>query len=114
MTRRWIAATTDVFLLAGDLLSLTSHAPSRGLAGDLSLQRAAGSRPAVAAVLLDFFTIMLDALIVNVALPSIGRGFGGGMTGPRSGWFLSTGRADGGGCLGDPASTFHAKYVKYY
>ncbi|MFE2038665.1 MFS transporter [Streptomyces scopuliridis] len=36
---------------------------------------------ALTAVLLGFFTIMVDAMIVNVALPSIGRGFGSGMTG---------------------------------
>ena len=40
-----------------------------------------GGRPAMAAVLLGFFTIMVDAMIVNVALPSIGRGFGSTMTG---------------------------------
>ncbi|WP_063757851.1 MFS transporter [Streptomyces fulvoviolaceus] len=40
-----------------------------------------GTRPALAAVLLGFFTIMVDAMIVNVALPSIGRGFDSGMTG---------------------------------
>ncbi|AXG81593.1 MFS transporter [Streptomyces paludis] len=39
------------------------------------------ARPALAAVLIGFFTIMVDAMIVNVALPSIGRGFGSGMTG---------------------------------
>ncbi|MDT0549992.1 MULTISPECIES: MFS transporter [unclassified Streptomyces] len=36
---------------------------------------------ALVAVLIGFFTIMVDAMIVNVALPSIGRGFGSGMTG---------------------------------
>ncbi|MFI5555324.1 MFS transporter [Streptomyces sp. NPDC051738] len=40
-----------------------------------------GARPALAAVLLGFFMIMVDAMVVNVALPSIGRGFGSGMTG---------------------------------
>ncbi|WP_243983248.1 MFS transporter [Streptomyces sp. NEAU-YJ-81] len=44
-------------------------------------QSKSGARPALAAVLLGFFTIMVDAMIVNVALPSIGRGFGSGMTG---------------------------------
>ncbi|MEV0623667.1 MFS transporter [Nonomuraea sp. NPDC050404] len=62
-------------------MSGTSHVSSRGAAGELSAQHATGSRPALTAVLLGFFTIMLDALIVNVALPSIGRGFGGGMHG---------------------------------
>ncbi|MGW4909151.1 MFS transporter [Streptomyces sp. NPDC004270] len=44
-------------------------------------QGKSGARLALAAVLLGFFTIMVDAMIVNVALPSIGRGFGSGMTG---------------------------------
>ncbi|MER5913939.1 MFS transporter [Streptomyces sp. NPDC001982] len=44
-------------------------------------QSTSGARPALAAVLLGFFTIMVDAMIVNVALPSIGRGFDSGMTG---------------------------------
>ncbi|MCX5095889.1 MFS transporter [Streptomyces sp. NBC_00365] len=44
-------------------------------------QSTPGERPALAAVLLGFFTIMVDAMIVNVALPSIGRGFDSGMTG---------------------------------
>ncbi|MFC4504487.1 MULTISPECIES: MFS transporter [Streptomyces] len=44
-------------------------------------QSTSGTRAALAAVLLGFFTIMVDAMIVNVALPSIGRGFGSGMTG---------------------------------
>ncbi|MER5805408.1 MFS transporter [Streptomyces mirabilis] len=51
-----------------------------GAAGPPS-QSTSGTRPALAAVLLGFFTIMVDAMIVNVALPSIGRGFGSGMTG---------------------------------
>ncbi|AQU70115.1 MFS transporter [Streptomyces niveus] len=40
-----------------------------------------GSRTALTAVLLGFFIIMVDAMIVNVALPSIGRGFDSDMTG---------------------------------
>ncbi|MEU9286590.1 MFS transporter [Streptomyces sp. NPDC048275] len=44
-------------------------------------QSTSGARLALAAVLLGFFTIMVDAMIVNVALPSIGSGFGSGMTG---------------------------------
>ena len=51
-----------------------------GSAG-LSPRRRSGERMALAAVLIGFFTIMVDAMIVNVALPSIGRGFGSGMTG---------------------------------
>ncbi|MFE3142555.1 MFS transporter [Streptomyces scopuliridis] len=51
-----------------------------GAAG-LPPESGSGGRMALAAVLLGFFTIMVDAMIVNVALPSIGRGFGSGMTG---------------------------------
>ena len=36
---------------------------------------------ALAAALLGFFVMTLDALVVNVALPEIGNGFGGGMSG---------------------------------
>jgi DHA2 family methylenomycin A resistance protein-like MFS transporter len=62
------------------LSTSASPAPLRS-AADLSSRYGSNGRPALAAVLLGFFTIMLDALIVNVALPSIGRGFGGGMSG---------------------------------
>lgn len=40
-----------------------------------------GSRAAMVAALLGVFVVTLDALIVNVALPAVGRGFGGGITG---------------------------------
>ncbi|MFC5744719.1 DUF2255 family protein [Actinomadura rugatobispora] len=40
-----------------------------------------GSRAAPAAAVLGFFVITLDAVIVNVALPSITRDLGGGITG---------------------------------
>jgi MFS transporter, DHA2 family, methylenomycin A resistance protein len=43
---------------------------------------------ALAAALLGFFVITLDALVVNVALPSIGRDFGGGMAGLE--WVIDT------------------------
>ncbi|MGW1027860.1 MFS transporter [Streptomyces sp. NPDC002577] len=58
-----------------------SPTPLQVGAADPPPQRKSGARPALAAVLLGFFTIMVDAMIVNVALPSIGRGFDSGMTG---------------------------------
>ncbi|MFI7153598.1 MFS transporter [Nonomuraea sp. NPDC050022] len=48
--------------------------------GDLANRRF-GSGPALIAALLGFFVITLDALVVNVALPAIGHGLGGGMAG---------------------------------
>src|SRR5919202_2992029 len=43
---------------------------------------AAGSAvPALAAAVLGFFVVTLDAVVVNVALPSIRRGLGGGISG---------------------------------
>lgn len=65
-------------------MSASMSAPASPLqvgAAGLPPQSRAGGRMALAAVLLGFFTIMVDAMIVNVALPSIGRGFGSGMTG---------------------------------
>jgi MFS transporter, DHA2 family, methylenomycin A resistance protein len=44
-------------------------------------QRTSGFRPALAVAVLGFFVITLDALVVNVALPAIGRELGGGITG---------------------------------
>jgi MFS transporter, DHA2 family, methylenomycin A resistance protein len=41
----------------------------------------ASAWPALAAALLGFFVITLDALVVNVALPAIGDDLSGGMTG---------------------------------
>ncbi|MEU7305759.1 MFS transporter [Streptomyces sp. NPDC007206] len=58
-----------------------SPTPLHEGAAALPPQSRSGGRMALAAVLLGFFTIMVDAMIVNVALPSIGRGFGSGMTG---------------------------------
>jgi DHA2 family methylenomycin A resistance protein-like MFS transporter len=58
---------------------------SRLAAGDTS--RSGGSAgAALAAAVLGFFVITLDALVVNVALPDIGRELGGGMTGLQ--WVL--------------------------
>ncbi|MFE0653516.1 MFS transporter [Streptomyces sp. NPDC059534] len=60
----------------------TPQAPARpAVSGPTAAATATGSRAAPAAVLLGFFTITLDALIVNVALPSIRDGLGGGMSG---------------------------------
>ncbi len=56
---------------------LTSSQPAVGVAA----AEGGSAAPALAAALLGFFVITLDALVVNVALPAIGRGFGGGMTG---------------------------------
>ncbi|MGW1757626.1 MFS transporter [Streptomyces mirabilis] len=58
-----------------------SPAPLQATSVGLPPHSRSGGRPALAAVLLGFFTIMVDAMIVNVALPSIGRGFDSGMTG---------------------------------
>ncbi|WP_328869269.1 MFS transporter [Streptomyces sp. NBC_00287] len=61
-------------------VSASSTSLRAGAAG-LPPRSRSGGRMALAAVLLGFFTIMVDAMIVNVALPSIGDGFGSGMTG---------------------------------
>ncbi|MFD7506072.1 MFS transporter [Streptomyces sp. NPDC059850] len=55
--------------------------PLRAAPADPPPRSRPGGRAAMAAVLVGFFTIMVDAMIVNVALPSIGRGFGSAMTG---------------------------------
>ncbi|HEY3506209.1 MAG TPA: MFS transporter [Actinocatenispora sp.] len=54
--------------------------PSR-TAGPASEAVRGGSPVVLGAALLGFFLISLDALIVTVALPDIGRGVGGGMSG---------------------------------
>lgn len=56
--------------------------PTRPSAGaKRSRPGGADARWALAAALLGFFVMTLDALIVNVALPEIGRGFNTGITG---------------------------------
>lgn len=58
-----------------------SPTPLQTTAVGLPPHSRSGGRMATAAVLLGFFTIMVDAMIVNVALPAIGHGFDSGMTG---------------------------------
>jgi MFS transporter, DHA2 family, methylenomycin A resistance protein len=53
--------------------------PDNNAAGDATTRAGAGST--LIAALLGFFMITLDAVAVNVALPSIQRGLGGGMSG---------------------------------
>ncbi|WP_330288738.1 MFS transporter [Streptomyces canus] len=61
----------------------TSFASSESSAGTGSStgERGTSAGWALAAALLGYFVMTLDALVVNVALPAIGSGFGGGMTG---------------------------------
>ncbi len=63
------------------LVPRSGYAQRPAPAGPPPRRGSGGRQAAMAAVLLGFFTIMVDAMIVNVALPSIGRGFGSGMTG---------------------------------
>ncbi|MFE9555473.1 MFS transporter [Streptomyces sp. NPDC006703] len=56
-------------------------APSSGAAVAAPQAGRGGSSLVLGAALLGFFLISLDALIVTVALPDIGRGLGGGMSG---------------------------------
>ncbi|MEU9287182.1 MFS transporter [Streptomyces sp. NPDC048275] len=49
--------------------------------GEVSGPSTSGARAALAAAVLGFFVITLDALVVNVALPSISDDLGGGITG---------------------------------
>ncbi|HEU5367692.1 MAG TPA: MFS transporter [Ktedonobacterales bacterium] len=57
---------------------LVDNQRQRGKAARL---RDAGAGAALAVAVLGFFVVTLDALVVNVALPSIGRDLGGGITG---------------------------------
>ncbi|MDU9000234.1 MFS transporter [Streptomyces mirabilis] len=55
--------------------------PARRPVGDPPGQTLPSPAPALAAAVLGFFVITLDALVVNVALPSIQDDLGGGVTG---------------------------------
>ena len=65
---------------------MSATASSARRAEDAAAARAHGSRWALWASLLGMFVITLDALIVNVALPTIARELGGGGTGQQ--WVL--------------------------
>ncbi|MFE4330890.1 hypothetical protein ACFRQM_16075 [Streptomyces sp. NPDC056831] len=53
--------------------------PARQLVGDAPGQRPADVAGALTAAVFGFFVITLDALVVNVALPSIRDDLGGGI-----------------------------------
>src|SRR3954447_8873866 len=59
----------------------TTAVSARRSAADVAAPGDAGPRPALAAAVLGFFVITLDAVVVNVALPSIRAELGGGITG---------------------------------
>ncbi|WP_240167827.1 MFS transporter [Streptomyces noursei] len=63
--------------------SLLKSSPGAGAGAGAAAPHAArgGSSTVLGAALLGFFLISLDALIVTVALPDIGRSLGGGMSG---------------------------------
>lgn len=61
--------------------SLLKSSPAAGAAADTPEAARGGSTVVLGAALLGFFLISLDALIVTVALPDIGRSLGGGMSG---------------------------------
>jgi hypothetical protein len=48
---------------------------------DASLSRSGPSQLTLVAAVIGFFVVTLDAVVVNVALPSIGHAFGGGISG---------------------------------
>jgi len=64
-----------------DILQSTRVAPSPEGATDHTEEGHTSPRATLAAALLGFFVITLDAVVVNVALPAIGHEFGGGLTG---------------------------------
>ena len=47
---------------------------------DAAVDHRSNPSVALAAAVLGFFIVTFDAVVVNVALPSIRRGFGGGIT----------------------------------
>ncbi|WP_406314506.1 MFS transporter [Streptosporangium sp. NBC_01639] len=63
------------------LKSLLKSSPTAGVVAAGTQRSRDGSPVVLGAALLGFFLISLDALIVTVALPDIGRSLGGGMSG---------------------------------
>ncbi|WP_326822723.1 MFS transporter [Streptosporangium sp. NBC_01756] len=63
------------------LKSLLTSSPTAGVVAAGPQRSRDGSPVVLGAALLGFFLISLDALIVTVALPDIGRSLGGGMSG---------------------------------
>lgn len=61
--------------------SLLKSSPAARTTGSAPEAARGGSSTVLGAALLGFFLISLDALIVTVALPDIGRSLGGGMSG---------------------------------
>jgi protein-S-isoprenylcysteine O-methyltransferase Ste14 len=59
-------------------MTLVDEQPRRG---DVARLRGVGASAALAVAALGVFVVTLDALVVNVALPSIGRDLGEGITG---------------------------------
>jgi MFS transporter, DHA2 family, methylenomycin A resistance protein len=57
------------------------HAPEELRVGTIAARHQASPRATLAAALLGFFVITLDAVVVNVALPAIEHDFGAGVTG---------------------------------
>ncbi|MGN6676960.1 MAG: MFS transporter [Streptosporangiaceae bacterium] len=58
-----------------------TDASRQALGDDIMSPRRGQSRLALAAAVIGFFVVTLDAVAVNVALPSIRHGFGGGISG---------------------------------
>src|SRR4051794_29447422 len=60
---------------------LTTSAPAAHAAAGAAAPTGARSGAALAAAVLGFFVVTLDAVVVNVALPAMRRDLGGGITG---------------------------------